>query len=326
MLTNDNLQLLAAELSEVDRMLEELSPGAITSKRTLQNRRQVLQNRFAHLAEQPETAAFVQLLFTGSPVLDSRAIDVSFAAEALQGYQDIITKATAVKKGGLGSRGVVAGAATESSRFFLTGIARGSFGFTLEENTEKGTTFFDSTLKEVVADVSNKMSIFCDSTDNEYDNFIQEIDKRLFSSFKSFFKLLHESRAQMKIIGRFDGRKFDVDNLEKAFIRTEATQVDDDERRITGVLLGLTPLDGTFNFLSVNQTSFSGKLAPTFGLEYRNQVDRGEFLQPGKRYSAHIVRRTTRRGGATLYTAFFLISLLDADNPDNPDTLNWHRI
>ncbi|AMR28246.1 hypothetical protein A0257_14885 [Hymenobacter psoromatis] len=324
MFTSDNFPLLAAELAEVDRMMEELSPGAITSKRTLQNRKKVLESRLTLLAEQPETAVFVELLFTGAPVLDSRAIDVSFAAEALQRYQDIIAKATAVAKGGLGSRGVIAGTATESSRFFLTGVARGSFGFTLEENTGKGTTFFDSTLKEVVADVSSKMSNFCDTTDEEYDTFIREIDKRLFASFKGFFKLLHEAAAQLKIVGRHDSRKFDAHSLEKAFVRTETTQVEEDERRITGVLLGLTPLDGTFNFLSTNQTAFSGKLAPTFSLEYRNQVDKGEFLQAGTRYSAHIVRRTTKRGGAAPHVAYFLISLLEADNPDNPDTLAWH--
>lgn len=326
MFANDNLQLLAAELAEVDRMIGELSPRAITSKHVLQNRKRVLQNKVSELAEQPTTAAFVELLFTGNPVLDSRAIDVSFAADALQSYQDIITKATAVKKGGLGSRGVIAGAATESSRFFLTGVARGSFGFVLEENVESRPTFFDTTLTEVVADVAAKMNLFCDATDAEYDAFIEGIDKRLFVSFKSFFKLLNEAHAQVKIVGRREGRRFDAESLEKAFIRTETTHVDDDERRVTGILTGLTAFDSTFNFLSSNQTEFSGKLAPTFGVEVRQQATAGEFSQQlGQRYSAHIVRRTTRRGAAAPHIAYFLISLLAADNPENPDT-DWNRV
>lgn len=324
MLTNDNLQLLVAELAEVDQLMAELSVGAVTSRRALQNRQRVLQHRLDSLSEQPETAAFVQLLFSGGPVLDSRAIDVAFAADALRDYQAIITLATAVNQGGLGSRGVVAGTASDKSRFFLTGVARGSFGFTLEENIESGSSFLDSTLKAVVDDVSAKISRFCDATDDEYDTFIQDVDKRLLSAFKAFFKLLHDSAAQMKIVGRRDGRKFDIDSINRAFIRTETTRVEDEERRITGILTGLA--DGMFNFVSANQTALSGRLAPTFGLEYRNQVESAEFThQLGKRYSAQIIRRTTRRGSTTPHVAFFLVGLLSADNLDNPDT-NWRRV
>lgn len=323
MFTNDNLPLLAAEIAEVDQMLAQLSPGAITSKRTLQNRKKVLENKLKLFAEQPSTAAFVELLFSGGPVLDSRAIDASFAADALYGYQDIIKKATAVKNGGLGSRGVVAGIATENSRLFLTGVARGSFGFTLEENIDKTASVFDSPLKEIVTDVSNKMNSFCNETDKDYDTFIQEVDPRLFISFKGFFKLLHESKAQMKVIDRKEGQSFDTDSIDRAFVRTEATQVSDEERRVTGILTGLA--DGMFNFVSINQSAFNGKLAPTFGVEYKSQVENAAFTyQLGKRYSAHIVRRTTKRGAAAAHIAFFLVGLLDADNPDNPDT-DWRK-
>lgn len=324
MFTNNNLPLLAAELAEVDQMIGQLSPSAITSKRTLQNRKIVLQNKLKLLSEQPDTAALVELLFSGAPVLDSRAIDASFAADALYNYQDIIKKATAVKNGGLGSRGVVAGTAIENSRLFLTGIARGSFGFRLEENIDKTASFFDSTLKKIVTDVSVKMNAFCNDTDKEYDILIQEIDPRLFSSFKTFFKLLHESKAQMKVIDHHEGRIFDTDSINRAFVRTEATQVDDEERRVTGTLTGLA--DGMFNFVTDNQSPISGRLAPTFGLEYKNQVESSEFpYQLGTKYSAQIVKRITKRGAAAEHTAFFLVSLLKSDNYDNPDT-NWHKI
>ena len=324
MSTNYNMQLLVAELAEVDQLMERLNPVAISSKRTLRNRKAILQEKLAFLSEYHETAAFVELLFSGTPVIDSRAIDASFAADALFGYQDIITKATAVKNGGLGSRGVIAGTATENSRLFLTGVARGSFGFTLEESVEKTASLFDSTLKQVVDNVSAKMEAFCSGTDQDYDTFIQEIDKRLFSSFKSFFKLLHEAGAQMKIIDRHEGKIFDSESIKKAFVRSLATEVDDEERRVTGILTGLA--DGMFNFVSNNQSSFSGKLAPTFVLEYKNQVESTEFIyQLGKKYSAQIIRRTTKRGGAAPHLVYFLVGLLEAENPENPDT-DWHKV
>ena len=323
MFTNDNLPLLAAEIAEVDQMIGQLSPNAITSKRTLQNRKNVLQSKLKILSEQPDTAAFIELLFSGAPVLDSRAIDASFAADALYTYQDIIKKATAVKNGGLGSRGVVAGTATENSRLFLTGVARGSFGFRLEENIDKTASFFDSALKEIVTDVSVKMDSFCNDTDKEYDTLIQEIDPRLFSSFKTFFKLLYESKAQMKVIDHHEGRIFDTDSISKAFVRTEATHVNDEERRVTGTLTGLA--DGLFNFVTDNQSPISGKLAPTFGVEYKNQVESSEFpYQLGTKYSAQVVKRITKRGAAAEHIAFFLVGLLESGNPDNPDT-NWSR-
>lgn len=326
MFTNENLPLLAAELVKIEQLLGQLSPGAITSRLSLQTRKRVLEEKIQHLAEQPKTAAFVQLLFTGGPVLESLAIDAAFASAAILSYQEIVTNETAVRQGGLGSRGLPPKAAVDNSRFYITGVARGSFGFTLEERVERG-SLFDTNLSEVVAGVTAKIIKFTSSTDDEYDTFIQGIDKRVFSSFRGFFKLLHESDAQMKVVGRRTGSQFDAVSIDRAFVRTETTIVIDHERRMTGRLLGLTVTDGTFDFLSNNGIAYSGKLAPVFSSEYKDQVGRLEFaFQLGEEYSSHIIRRTTKRGAAAPHEAFFLISLLPASNPLNPDTAVWEPI
>jgi hypothetical protein len=326
MFTNENLPLLAAEIAKVDQLLGQLSPGAITSRLSLQTRKKVLEDKLKSLADQPQTNAFIELLFMGGPVLESLAIDASFAAEAVWDFQDILKNETAVRKGGLGSRGDVAKAVADDSRFYITGVATGSFGFTLEENITRG-SIFPSLLSEVVTEVTAKMIKFCDATDDEYDLFIQGINKRVFSSFTKFFKLLHDSNAQMKVIGRREGTMFSGDSIERAFVRTETTIVIDHERRMTGRLTGLAATDGIFDFLSNNGIAFSGKLVPTFSAEYRDQVGRLEFaFQIGGIYSAHIVRRTTKRGAAAPHEVYFLVSLSNADNPLNPDTATWELI
>lgn len=318
MLKKTDIPLLIAELSELDTMLAGLNPKSITARMSLQERKEAVEERLQELGQQPETAAFVQLLFTGTPVLDTRAIDASFAADAIYSYQDIITKATAVRRGSLGQRGVIAGATTEQARFYLTGLVRGSFGFVLEENPN-GNSLFDTSLKNIVQDVTGKMSKFCNLTEDEYGVFIQDLDKRLFASFKTFFKLLHESGAQLKVV-EADGRfEFNERNINNAYRRVEATQVDEEESEIEGTLLGLTPISGTFDFLSSNNTAYTGKIAPAFTSDYRNQVDQGEFFQAGRKHIATILTRTTTRGSNNPHKANFLVNLTISDDDQEPD-------
>ena len=297
MLTGNGLGLLAAEIAEINRMLGRMGPAITSSKRTLENRKRVLEGKMAHLADHPETSAFVELLFSGGPVIGDRAIDVAFSSDALFSYQDVITKLSAVKNGGLASRGSVAGSVTENARLFLTGVGRGSFGFILEEDPDKVQPLFDYPLKAVVAEVSETMSALCEDDDKDYDTVVQELDPRVFSSFKKFFKLLRDAKAEMKVIDRLEGKIFDTAGIDRAYARTALTQVEDEERRVTGTLTGLA--DGMFNFVSDNTPPFTGKLAPTFGAELREQVSRAVFpYELGSKYSAQIIRRTTKRGTA----------------------------
>ncbi|MCR5887551.1 hypothetical protein LRS06_07125 [Hymenobacter sp. J193] len=304
-------------------MIAQLSPRSITARSNLQNRRRIVESTISQSSEELDTSAVVELLFEGGPVIDTRAIDAAFAAEAIQTYQDIITKATAVKRGSLGRRGVIQGETMNQSRFFLTGIARGSFGFVLEENPESSSNLFDTSLKNIVKEVTRTIHNFCTLTDEAYGDFIQELDKRLFSSFKSFFKLMHESDAQIKIVESGERYNFNSSNLENAFRRVEATQVEEEEKTITGKLFGITPLGGAFEFLTFNQIAYSGKISPAFMSDYKNQIDQGEFLKLGNNYRANILKRTTSRGTNTPHVAYFLINLtpLDADdtNPDSGD-------
>ena len=309
MLKNTDIPLLVAELAELDTMLAELNPKSITSRLSLQNRKRTVERKLETLGQESDTAAFVQLLFTGTPVLDTRAIDASFAADAIYSYQDMLTKATAVRRGSLGKRGVIAGAATEQARFYLTGLVRGSFGFVLEENPVNTPSLFDTSLKSMVQEVTQTMNKFCNLTEGDYDVFIQDLDKRLFASFKNFFKLLHESGAQLKVV-ESDGRfSFDERNILNAYKRVEATQVDEEEQQVNGTLLGLTPISGTFDFLSSNSTPYSGKIAPAFTSDYRTQVEQGEFFQAGKRFTATLLKRTTTRGNNTPRVNYFLFNL-----------------
>lgn len=323
MLTGNGLGLLAAEIAEINRMLGRIGPALTSSKRTLENRKQVLEGKIAHLAQQPETSAFVELLFSGGPVIGDRAIDVAFSSDALFFYQDVITKVSAVKNGGLASQGSIAGSVTENARLFVTGVGKGSFGFILEEDPDRVLPLFNYPLKDVVAEVSETMSALCKDDDKDYDNVVQELNPRVFSSFKKFFKLLRDAKAEMKVIDRLEGKIFDAAGIDRAYVRTSLTQVEDEERRMTGTLTGLA--DGMFNFVSDNQFPFTGKPAPTFGTEFKEQVSKAVFAyELGGKYSAQIIRRTTKRGTAAAHISYFLVGLLQAGNLDNPDT-EWTK-
>lgn len=314
MLKKTDLPLLVAELSGVEQLLSEIDPDAITSRFSLENRKRHLESKIVEARQYTNTSASVQIFFTGEPVIGTRAIEANFASSAVFMYQDLLTKATAVKRGRLGTRGVVANAAVEQSKLYLTGLAKGSFGFVLEEDSNS-TPLFDTSLKDLVKEVSKEMQKFYSLEDDEYNSFIQEIDGRLFSAFKGLFKLLHSSKAQIKIHEENERYIFSEDNISIATQRVESTNVEDTVMTVPGILQGLLPIGGTFDFLSFNQTQYSGKVDKDFASEYRNQVEQGEFLLPGKTFMAEILKRVTSRGTGQPRTSYYLQSLIEQTAP-----------
>jgi len=300
-------------------MIGKLPARAVSSRFTLQSRKREVERKLQSLSDTPETAAIVRLLFYGGPVLDSRAIDASFAASVINNYQDLITKASAAKKGTMARCGPIADAFAEGSRFNLTGIERGSFGFALEEKTvDASTPIFDTALKEVVEEVSEMMEGFCNSSDEDYITLVESMDRRLFASYKSFFSLLFKSDAQIKVDdSSHHERKLDAGMIAKAFGRVEATQTDEESIEVRGLIQGLTPYSNVFDFLSENSTKISGKVSPSFSADYREQINQGDYIQAGRFLVATLIKKTTTNNLSTR-TSYTLIGLTDANLPTTP--------
>src|SRR3546814_8823797 len=94
----------------------------------------------------PSTGAGVGCFFGGRPVVGSYGIQAEFGAKAVAEFQTLVSNTFAAAEGTLGARGPVP--QRDRTQLMLTDIARGSFGFILEQSEDP--ELVDSAMKEVL--------------------------------------------------------------------------------------------------------------------------------------------------------------------------------
>ena len=200
------------------------------------SRKADLETELARTEAAPETRAAVGLFFGGRPVLGSKGIAASFAGKAIDRYQDLLAKRyAALESGPLGDRGRIPTSST-SAQMLITEVARGSFGFVLEESSE-ASSLFDTSLKQVVDEISELIHRLSVVDEDGFESVVNTLDNRLLASIKEFFKTLDDAGATLKLI---EGRKEYVlqrEDVERARARVDSMEeIDEREQEVTGIV------------------------------------------------------------------------------------------
>ncbi|WP_261840979.1 hypothetical protein [Aliamphritea ceti] len=232
------LDSLRAELSSVNNLISSSIEAAdILGEMQFNFRKEELESKIQELEKQHENNAKLALFFGGKPVLGSLGINSSFAGPALDRFQDIVTKVYAnIVNGELGQRGKVA--FHGDTNLMVTGLAKGSFGFVLEETDNQLT---DTTLKlavESAADILKK----CGSHDEDvFEEVIDDIDKRVLDSLREFFSLLDKNEANVRLVEDLKEFTLDSRSISLAKQRIESTQIDENVDEHFVLLTGFLP-------------------------------------------------------------------------------------
>jgi hypothetical protein len=230
---------------EVDALKADLAAvNALLTARTedddpvgwlqLSSRKADIENELTQLEAAPETRAAVALFFGGRPVLGSKGIAANFAGKAIDRYQDLLAKRyAALESRPLGDRGPVPQHA--NAQMLITEVARGSFGFVLEEASET-TSLVDTPLKQVVDEISDLIYRLSAMDETGFETVAETLDDRLLASLKEFFKLLDDGGATLKLV---EGQKEYVlqrEDVERARTRADSMEIGEREQEETGVV------------------------------------------------------------------------------------------
>lgn len=137
-----------------------------------------------------------------------------------------------------GSRGPIS--KTESAQLMITEVAKGSFGFVLDE-LDTQMTMTDTKLKIVVDDVVNMIDKTASNESSKFEEVISEIDDRTLISLRNFFVNLDKNAATLRLV---EGEKdFQLDELaiQRGRQRTENSSIDEQIDFLDGVLIGFLP-------------------------------------------------------------------------------------
>lgn len=210
------------------------------------SRKAALQAQVAELEAKPDHHASVALFFGGRPVIGSRGIMADFAGKTLEQYQEMVSKRNAAVELGepLSSRGTIPKRA--NAQMMVTEVARGSFGFVLEEANQEN-ELVQTPLKHVVNDISDLIHKLSQEDEEGFETVAETLDDRLLISIRGFFKTLDDAGATMKLV---DGHKEFIlqrEDVERARARADSMEVAEKVLNESG-LVYLLPDSRRFDF------------------------------------------------------------------------------
>lgn len=302
-----NTQALESQAAHIRRMLEQskdVDPlGALSLSERLQDVLEQIENE----QNRDKNHAAVTLLFYGTPVDGSIGIDAQFAGRAIQEYQSTLSKhMVSVAGGQLGARGPVP--ERNLSRLNITDVVHGSFGFHLEEASENE-DMFATALKQAVDDISDILQDFSAPEEKKFEEAIEKIDSRTFSSIKSFFSLAHREGASFRIVDDDEEFWFDDAKILRAFERVESVEFSEDTSEVSGTLIGVIPIGRRFEFkIDGTEEVIAGTIGKKLSADFIERIPQDEqFI--GKRWSATFYIRTVTKPDGRVKVNYVLMDL-----------------
>lgn len=225
MLKKLELDSLRADLSAVDALLaartEQEDPIGWFQ---FSSRKHELEEALSRVAGSQEMHAGVALFFNGRPVFGSKGIRADFAGQAIDRFQDLVSKRFAsLESGPLAARGPVP--LRENAQMMITDVARGSFGFVLEESSNETDPMIVTPLKHVVEEISELVFKISSPDEDVFESSVESLDDRLLAALKQFFELLDDSGATLRIVEGQKEFNLDHDAVRLARDRAETLQI-----------------------------------------------------------------------------------------------------
>lgn len=234
------LNSLTSDKYAVEQLLNEaIEYDDIIGELQYREKLQQIETEINDLKNNISTNASVALFFGGEPVVGSKGILASFAGNILENFQELVNKSFAAKENGrLGERGKVP--LKSNSDLMVTQIAKGSFGFVLDEVSDQ-LEITETALKQIVEDVLELIDISAQSNEDAFEKIIETLDKRVLQSLKDFFITLDKANSTMRLVSNEHEFSFDSNRISRARKRTEATEIDEIEQTVNLKILGLLP-------------------------------------------------------------------------------------
>ncbi|MCE8032181.1 hypothetical protein EKK97_09535 [Billgrantia tianxiuensis] len=237
-----NVDSLSSEINTLNELLSSArQSGDFVGEMQLEHRISELSSKLELLKEGSvsDNSASVALFFGGQPVLGSKGIAAEFAGTALEQFQDLIAKVFANNEvGDLGERGKVPLKA--SSELMVTGLARGSFGFVLDEMSEQ-IQMESSQLSHVIDKAALLLRDSAAQDDAVFESILEELEPRTLIALRDFFSNLDSSKATIRVVEKELDFTLDGPSIHRAKVRTEATSIEEKTIEIEGTLVGFLP-------------------------------------------------------------------------------------
>jgi len=251
--------------------------------------------------------ASVAIFFGGDPVFGSHAISIDFAGNILERFQNLISSKYALEElGSLGERGTLP--MKDASNLMMTSLAKGSFGFVLDEIADQ-TEFVDTKLKTIVDEVSNVLEFTGSPNQSSFDTIVESLDNRFLISLQNFFSTLNKAHATFRLVEDNVDFTLDHESISRAYSRTKKIEIEESFEEFTGKLDGFLPEHKKFE-LNVGQVLLYGSVSKEAVMQYKKSKTSNNNLID-KICRVRIIKRTILTLNGQKREVYKLIEFLD---------------
>jgi hypothetical protein len=257
-----------------------------------------------------DNLASTALYFGGKPVIGSVGIEADFAATAIADFKDLIVKVWATSETPVAAMGPVPN--KDSAQLHVTALLHGSMGFLIEEIDQQGTPLFPTPLKRASDDAARLIVSMATLSDDGFQAELERIPPRVFASVQKFFKDMHRAEASIRLVDDSGDRALDREAIDNAFVRLDESLLDEVPVEEDGLLLGIIPNAGRFEFRTQGGQLLEGKVAPTLSETYLKRIEEQQGI--GKWFHAKLLKKEFKRWGKAS-VSYTLTDLEEVANP-----------
>ena len=248
--------ILRADLAQLDAFLREIPKGRDAERIGFESRRTEILAELEQLDHLPPYA-FLDVTFSGAPVVASRGIEAEFGTNALTALMGTVQAAIAADEAGfVGARGPLPGT---SGKLHITEALHGSFGFRIEELGQQ--ELLGSKVSSAVESVGRLLETVT-VDDQTFAEAVGDVDPRVVASLRGFLSLLSQNKATCHVESGTHVVDFSSQqDIGLAVERIEHLVQRQVEKPFEGVLLGILPVARRFEFMRPDGEVIRGRIA-----------------------------------------------------------------
>ena len=250
-------------IAQLENLLDRMSPDMVVERMGVENRLKKARAKIAGI-ELPSPPKEAHITFKGKPVLENEGITSDFGAKAVALFSDIVTTAAAGFSGRLKEMGPIPD--RNKNEPMLTGIATGSFGFTLEIPSEQGNQHYferENNAEEALKAVQHLLEQSTQGSDETLSELASEIHPRAVKKVHDLLTLIGNNEAWFAL--EFENHEFEFSSPDQVLScakRIGEQNIQEDAEVISGELQGLMLRRRRFELQPFDRPLIEGRLGP----------------------------------------------------------------
>lgn len=241
-MNRDDYLFVVSERDAILTLLNETSDDDVIGRMSLESRLYELNEQLSNIVIDDHPPVKATLTFKGGPVLGTYGIAANFGAKIVNAFNDAISHVASSFSGKLPAQGKIPN--VDNNLLMITGTAKGSFGFTLEEFRPDSPLLFDeeSSVLKAINQTHSILEMSLKGDDDGLAEAINDLDDRALDKIRGFVQILIDNRTTFTLKHNNSALiANNINDIERAAFKLSRDSVKEELKQFEVIFLGALP-------------------------------------------------------------------------------------